>query len=62
MTHQDAPPALRGELDQNWIDVLANPNFHFVLLMVLIGILITACLACVFPLDNSTISSIAILS
>jgi hypothetical protein len=62
MPHQDAPLALRRKLDQNWTDVLATPDFQFVFLIVLIGVLITGCLASVFSLDNNAISSIAILS
>jgi hypothetical protein len=62
MTHHDARSALRRNAEQNWIDVLRDPDLQSVCLIALIGLLIAACLASAFPLDDSAISAIAVLS
>ena len=62
MAHQDAPSGLRRNIDRIWTDALTDPDFQAVCLIVLIGCLITACLASAFPLDDKAISSIALLS
>jgi hypothetical protein len=62
MTHQNAPSGLRRNIDHNWTDALADPDFQSVLLIGLIGLLITACLGSAFPLDDNAIASIALLS
>ena len=59
MTHQGAPYRLRRSIDHGWTAVLTDPDFETVLLIGLIGLLITACLASAFPADNNVISSIA---
>ena len=62
MTHQHAPPVRRRNIDQNLTDVLTDPDFQSVCLITLIGLLIVACLASAFPLDDNAINSIALLS
>jgi hypothetical protein len=53
--------ALRRDIDHDWTEVLKDSDFHSSLLIALIGLLITACLISAFPLDDKTISSIALL-
>jgi hypothetical protein len=62
MTHQPAASARRRNIDQHWTVVLADPDFQCVCLFAFIGILIVACLASAFPLDDNAIASIAVLS
>jgi hypothetical protein len=62
MMHHDAPSGLRRNIDYKWIDALADPDFRSVCLIILIGILIVACLASAFPLDEKAINAISLLS
>ncbi len=62
MTHQQAPSVRRRNVDPNWTDALTDPDFQSVCLIALIGLLIVACLASAFPLDDNAISAIAALS
>jgi hypothetical protein len=62
MTQQDAPSGLRRNADHNRTDALTDPDFQSVVLIILIGFLITACLASAFPLDDNAINAIAVLS
>jgi hypothetical protein len=62
MARQHAPSARRRDIDHHWTDALTNPDFQCVCLIALIGILIVACLASAFPLDDNTISAVAVLS
>jgi hypothetical protein len=62
MTYRDAPSALRRNIDQNWTNVLTDPDLQSVFLIALIGLLITACLASAFPLDDNAMRAIGLLS
>jgi hypothetical protein len=62
MAHQDAPYRPRRNIDHDWTDVLTDPDFQSVVLIILIGFLITVCLTSAFPLDDNAIDSIASLS
>jgi hypothetical protein len=62
MAHQDAPSGLRRSINHNWTDALTDPDFQSVCLIVLIAVLIVACLASAFPLDDNVISAIGLLS
>ncbi len=62
MTHQPAPSARRRDIDQYRTVALTDPDFQCVCLVAFIGMLIVACLASAFPLDDSAISAIAVLS
>lgn len=61
MTQQDAPSRLRRTINHDWTDVLRDPDFQSVVLIVLIGFLMTACLTSAFPLDDNVIDSIVLL-
>jgi hypothetical protein len=61
MTQQDAPSGLRRNADHNRTDALTDPDFQSVVLIILIGFLITACLASAFPLDDILVSLVALM-
>ena len=62
MTYQPTPSTRRRNIDQHWTVAFTDPDFQCVCLVAFIGILIVAFLASAFPLDDSTISAIAVLS
>jgi hypothetical protein len=62
MPPHDAPSGLRSNIYHNWIDAFTDSDFHSVVLIIVIGFLITACLVSAFPLDDNAINAIALLS
>ena len=62
MTYHPAPSTRRRNIDQHWTVAFTDPDFQCVCLFAFIGILIVACLASAFPLDDGAITAIAVLS
>ena len=58
MPPHDAPSGLRSNIYHNWIDAFTDSDFHSVVLIIVIGFLITACLVS----DDNAINAIALLS